>query len=94
MKKPTKKPSHKRATIETDGKYFYLHTAGVVSRYATQWRACVGAVRAHREWIDKQPGGRYDHGVKITLPDGRWRMGWLQYAGVEFRLDEIKAKRK
>jgi len=71
--------AHKKATIETDGKYFYLHTAGVVSRYATQWRACVGAVRAHRKWIDKQRGARHDHGVRITLPDGRWRMGWMWY---------------
>lgn len=87
--------AYKKAKIETDGKYYYLHTKGVVSRYATQWRACVGAVRAHREWIDKQPSGRLDNGVRITLPDGRWRTGWFRSNATEVvLLGPIKGKRK
>lgn len=87
------KPSYKRATITTDGQYFYLEGKNV-TRCASLWSACRAAVRAHRTWIDKQPGGRYDNGVKITLPDGRWRMGYLWYGKEGVILHPVQGKRK
>ena len=70
--------SYKKATITTDGQYFYCETGGEVVQCATSWSAQRTAVRTHREWILKQKGGHYDNGVRITLPDGSWRMGYLR----------------
>lgn len=89
-------PKYKRAKIDTDGEYFYVGTPNYpgISRYSTLWSACRAAVRAHREWIDKQPTGRFDSGVKITLPDGRWRMGYLSHKHDGVILLSVQGKRK
>ena len=89
--------SHKSAKIETVGDVFYLHTGGKISQYSTLWSACRGAVRFHRKWIKKQKGQQYDNGVRITLPDGSWRMGWFWRfgcGGEEVVLHDIQGKRK
>lgn len=84
--------TYKRAKIETDGDVFYLHTGGKTSQYSTLWSACRGAVRFHRKWIvDK---GRFDNGVRIALPDGGVRMGWIFGDNEVVKLDPIKGKRK
>lgn len=94
MKKAAPKPKYKRATIETDGVWFYIGTPKYTSQCSTLWSACRAAVRAHREWIDKQPGGRFDNGVKITLPNGQWRMGYLWYGKEGVILHPVQGKAK
>lgn len=72
------------------GKDVYILDLGktrVEKRYRNTRNAARGAVRANRDWCMKDP---YDNLVKITYPDGRWRIGAFWTDGT-IHLQELRA---
>ena len=57
-------------------------------RYVTERTASIGAVRACRDFMAKGPSGVYDARVRIMLPGGRERFGYLWTTG-QVKLDPI-----
>ena len=62
----------------------------VEARYKSTRNAAIGAVRANKDWCQKQP---FLNGVEITYPDGRTRMGWMHTTG-KIQLKEFMAAKR
>ena len=68
----------------------YYYTVGAETKVcATLWSACRSAVRSCRPWIMKQHTKHLDCGVKLILPDGRKRLGFIRYAGIATKRELI-----
>ncbi len=64
----------------------------IKQRYSKEWNAVRGAVRQFRDQLLDGKGTHFDKGVLITLPGGRYRMGWY-HSGGKIVLDEIINKK-
>ena len=68
----------------------FIYTVGLNTVVcSTLWSACRSAVRSCRPWIMKQRTKHLDCGVKLILPDGRKRLGFIRYAGIATKRERI-----